>query len=590
MPQLDHLHDVLVILVAAIVTVPLVQRLHISPVLGYLIAGIAVGPHALGLIHDLEGTEILAEFGVIFLLFAIGLDLPLRRLIALRRYIFGLGLSQVALTSLVIGLIGYAAGLPAEAALVVGGALALSSTATVLQLLVERREIAERHGRIAVAILLFQDLAVVPLLALLPILAGGSRDIVSALALAGLKAALAIGLILLIGRLLLRPVYAIIAETRNPEIFAATNLFLVLFTGWATAQAGMSMALGAFLAGLLLADSEYRHQVEADIQPFRGLFLGLFFMTVGMGIDLGRVVEHAGPVFGLAAALLAGKALLLFAILRIAGQGGLLAGRVGLLLSQGGEFAFVVFGLAMQLGVLDDDSAQTLLAVVAVTMATAPVFAVLGKRLAARRTQAEGTPEALAAATGDIRDHVLVAGFGRVGWTVCRLLAHSEVPYLALDVDMERVRRGREQNMPVYFGDASRIEVLRAAGLARARAAVITLDHPRLAEQAVAALRRHDPDLAVVSRARDDAHRRRLEDMGASAVVSEALEASLQLGARVLRLTGAESDDVERSLEEFRRDEASPESALAEHAAQGPGPRGGFVERAQAYLRRKLRE
>ena len=354
MPDHGPLNDVLIVLAAAIGCVALFQRLKITPVLGYLTAGIAIGPHALGLIHDPEGTELLAEFGVIFLLFTIGLDLPLHRLVAMRRFIFGLGLAQVALTSLAIGAIAYAAGLGGGAALVLGGALALSSTATVLQLLVERREVADRHGRLAVAVLLFQDLAVVPLLALLPILAGGSRNILEALGLAGLKAAIAIAVIVVAGRLLLRPIYRVIAETRNPEIFAATNLFLVLFTGWATAQAGMSMALGAFLAGLLLADTEYRHQIEADIQPFRGLFLGLFFITVGMGIDLGRIAGNAPLVFGLALGLLALKAGILFGLLRAFGQNNRMSARVALLLAQGGEFAFVILGLAMQLDVVRD--------------------------------------------------------------------------------------------------------------------------------------------------------------------------------------------------------------------------------------------
>ncbi|RDD61932.1 monovalent cation:proton antiporter-2 (CPA2) family protein [Ferruginivarius sediminum] len=589
MQNAGHLNDVLVVLLAAIVSVPLVQRLRVSPVLGYLVAGVVIGPHALGLIHDLEGTEILAEFGVIFLLFAIGLDLPLRRLVAMRRYIFGLGLAQVFLTSLAIGAIAYAAGLPPETALVVGGALALSSTATVLQLLVERREVAERHGRMSVAVLLFQDLAVVPLLALLPILAGGSRDIVSALGLAGVKALVAIAVILIVGRLLLRPVYAVMAETRNAEIFAATNLFLVLLTGWATAQAGMSMALGAFLAGLMLADTEYRHQIEADIQPFRGLFLGLFFMTVGMGVDLGLIVADAAAVFGLAGALLAGKAALLFVLLLVGGNGAGLAARVALLLAQGGEFAFVVFGLAMQQGILERGIGQTLVAAVAISMASTPLFAELGKRIAARGERPKATPEALTKATGDIENHVLVAGFGRVGWTVCKLLERSEIPYVALDVDMDRVQSGREQNMPVYFGDASRIEVLRAAGLERARSAVITLDQPRLAEQAVAVLRSYDRNLPVVSRARDIDHRKRLEEMGASAVVSEALEASLQLGAKVLRLTGTAGEQVEQALDEFRRDDYAILSALpgreGEDGEPGPGRFAGWLSR-HLHLRR----
>jgi len=555
-PSTGHLDSILIVLVAALISVPLVQRVRVTPVIGYLLAGVAIGPHVLGLVKETHNVELLAEFGVLFLLFTIGLDLPLRRLRAMRAYIFGLGMGQVLTTGVVIALVAYAFGLPAQMALVVGGALALSSTATVLQLLVERREVTEHHGRISVAILLFQDLAVVPLLALLPILAGGGTDVAQALGLAALKAALAIGVILIVGRLVLRPVYRVMAGTRTPEIFAATNLFLVLFTGWATAQAGMSMALGAFLAGLLLADSEYRHQVEADIQPFRGLFLGLFFMTVGMGIDLGRVVDEAWTVAGIVAALLAGKAAILFAIMRAFGHRPRRAGHVALLLAQCGEFAFVILGLAMQLDVVTRDAGQTLLPAVAISMALTPLFAWIGRQIDAPATDgSDGMAPSLDDEKVELSDHVLVAGFGRVGWTVCQVLARNNVPYLAIDTDPERVQRGQAAGMPVYYGDAARLPVLQAAGVTRARAVVITLDQPGTAERAVATIRAHDATVPVVSRARDGRHRKNLEASGASAVVSEAVEASLQLGARVLRLAGTPGEQVENSLEEFRRDD-----------------------------------
>lgn len=586
MPHTGHLDSVLVILLAALISVPLMQRIRVSPVLGYLLAGVLIGPHGLALVQESANTELLAEFGVIFLLFSIGLELPFRRLRAMRRYILGLGLTQVVLTGLVIGAVAFfVLGRKPETALVVGGALALSSTATVLQILVERREVAEQHGRMSIGVLLFQDLAVVPLLAILPILAGGGTNIGGALALAGVKAVAAVAIILVIGRLLIRPIYRLMAGTRNAEIFAATNLFLVLFTGWATAQAGMSMALGAFLAGLLLADSEFRHQVEADIQPFRGLFLGLFFMTVGMGLDLERVAGAAGPVLGLTVALLAVKATILFAILRTLRYPARVSGRVALLLAQGGEFAFVILGLAMQLGVIPDEVVQTLLPAVAISMATTPLFAALGKRLQDRGAVPE-TPDSDLAKAGDhLSDHVVVVGFGRVGWTVCKVLARSNIPYVALDADPARVERGRAEGMPVYFGDASRLEVLRAAGLDQARAAVITLDQPGLAEAATAAVRRHDPKLPVISRARDGDHRKRLEDHGASAVVSEAVEASLQLGAQILRLSGTAGEQIEQILDAFRHDDyALLDDLLAERAASA-SPRPDSL----GWLPRRLR-
>lgn len=306
--------DVLFLLLAAIVAVPLFQALRIPAVLGYLVAGMALGPHTPGPVVDLEMPQILSEFGVVFLLFAIGLELPLSRLQTMRRYIFGLGLMQVVATSAVIGGVAYGLGLSAEAALVAGGMLSFSSTATVLKLLVERGETVARFGRISVAVLIFQDLAVVPLLTLLPLLAATGTSIPLALGLAAVKAVAAIGVIMLLGRFVVRPVYHFVASANSPEVFTAANLFLVLAVGWLTAEAGMSMALGAFLAGMLLADTAYRHQVEADIEPFRGLLLGLFFMTVGMTLDLPAMLANAGTILAVTAALLAGKSAMLFAL------------------------------------------------------------------------------------------------------------------------------------------------------------------------------------------------------------------------------------------------------------------------------------
>ncbi len=327
--------DVLFLLLSAIVVVPVFQALRIPAVLGYLVAGMALGPHTPGPVVDLELPQVLSEFGVVFLLFAIGLELPVSRLRAMRRYIFGLGLLQVALTSAVLGGAAYLLGLSPEASLVVGGMLAFSSTATVLKLLVERGETVARFGRISVAVLIFQDLAVVPLLTLLPLLADPNASIPLALALATGKAVLAILVIMLLGRFVVRPAYRFIASAGNPELFTATNLFVVLAVGWLTAQAGMSMALGAFLAGMLLADTAYRHQVEADIEPFRGLLLGLFFMTVGMTLDLPAMAREAETIAALTGALLVGKSLLLVLLCRLSGLGLATSIRVGLICRRG---------------------------------------------------------------------------------------------------------------------------------------------------------------------------------------------------------------------------------------------------------------
>ena len=556
MPASDggQLHAVLILLLAAIVAVPLAQRLRAPPMLGYLAAGLVVGPFGLGLIENTDEAEQLSPFGVVFLLFTIGLDLPLARLQAMWRYIFGLGMAQMAVTTGLIGTAAYALGASPAASLVIGSALAFSSTAAVVQLLAERGELASRSGRIAIAVLLLQDLSVVPLLALLPLLRPGGSGIAVALAIALGKGAAALVLILLLGRLVLRPLFRLVARTRIAETFAATILLVVLGTGWATAQAGMSMALGAFLAGLLLAETEYRHQVEVDIQPFRGLFLGLFFITVGMVIDVPLLLRHAAAVLALAAAVLVVKSLLLGALARLFGLAWPVAVRIALQLSQSGEFAFVLFALAMPLGILDHDTGEILIAAVTLTMATTPVMAALGRRAAAW-LQASPAPESqrMSEETADLSGHVVIAGYGRVGQIVGQLLAAQQVPYVAIEQDVRLVEAHRRHDRPVYFGDASRPELLEAAGLKRATAAVITLNQLDAAERLVSALRRTHPTLHIIARSRDVEHPRRLREAGADAVILEALEPGLQMGAAVLRGRGVASDAIDHAVEAFRR-------------------------------------
>ena len=563
------LQPVLILLLAAIVAVPLAQRLRASPVLGYLAVGLFVGPFGAGFIENTEDAQRLAEFGVVFMLFTVGLDLPLQRLMALRRYIFGLGLAQVVVTAAVLGAIAWALGLTPPAALVAGSALALSSTATVLQLLTERGELTSRTGRVSFAVLLFQDLSVAPLLALLPLLRPGGSTMVAALALALIKGIAALVIIVLLGRLVLRPLYRIIAATRIRETFAATNLLVVLGIGSATALAGMSMALGAFLAGLLLAETEYRHQVEADIQPFRGLFLGLFFITVGMVIDMPFVLRHAAEVAALTLALLVAKSLLLWGLARVAGVANASAVRTSLLLSQAGEFAFVVFGIALQISILPKDTGEVLIAVVALSMATTPLMSVLGRRLAGWLQPAHAPETArMAEETGDVSGHVIIAGYGRIGQIVGELLAAERIPYIAIDQSVTLVQDSRRRDRPVYFGDASRSEVLHAAGVERAQCAVITLDQPDAAERIVGALRRDHPDLRIIARSRDAKHARALEAAGAGDVIEEALEPGLQMGAAALRSAGTPADEIDRALDSFRHGGGGHIAASAEEKQQ----------------------
>lgn len=546
----EALFDVVSLLLAAVILVPLCRRFGIPSVLAYLTAGVLLGPYTPGPVVDLKVTRVLAEFGVVFLLFAIGMELPLSRLRTMRRYILGLGFAQVAVSAALIAGIAAGLGLGARPALVIGLTLAFSSTAAALAILVERGEAVSHYGRIAVAVLIFQDLAVVPVLVLLPLLAGDGLHMAEALALAGVKVVVVLGIILGVGRLLLRPAYRFIAQARSPEVFTAANLLLVLAVAWATAEAGMSMALGAFLAGLLLADSRYRHQVEADIEPFRGLLLGLFFMTVGMSIDLPFVAGHLPHVVGLAVGGALLKAAVLVLLCRLMGVEGADGLRVGLLLAQGGEFAFVVFGRAVELEVLTEPDGHTLTAAVALSMVLTPLLAALGRGLAARggARSEPPIPEAARNAGG----HVIIVGYGRVGRTVGRLLTEHGIPFLGLDSDSERVAKAREDGMPVYFGDAGRGAVLRSVGIQGARAAVVTVNAGHEAERAIAAMRAEAPRLPVVARARDRLQERELADIGAVSVIPETVEASLQMAGAVLRSAGIPEDKVEGSLRAYR--------------------------------------
>ncbi|HEX2093275.1 MAG TPA: monovalent cation:proton antiporter-2 (CPA2) family protein [Longimicrobiaceae bacterium] len=548
------LRDILLILAAAVVVVPVFHRLGASSMVGYLVAGVLIGPSGLDLIGDVEQTEVLGHFGVVFLLFAIGLELSVGTLVALRRQVFGLGALQVVLTALGIWAALRAGGVGGAAALVLGGGLALSSTAVVLRMLVERGELSSQHGRVTFAVLLFQDLAVVPLLVLVPLLGAGEPDLLGALGLAVLRAVGVLVVIGAVGRLLMRPALRAVAAARSPELFTAVVLLLVLGVGLLTELAGLSMAMGAFLAGLLIAETEYRPQVEADIEPFRGVLLALFFMTVGMGIDLSLLVGRAPLVLGMVLVLVALKAVVAAGLCHAFGFGRGVSTQVGLTLAQGGEFGFVVFALAARTGTLRPEVEQLALLVVGLSMTTTPLLALAGRWAGRRLTPVPTTPRMVEEETEDLSGHVLIAGFGRVGRTLARILEAQRIPYVALDSDPDVVTGARARSLPVFFGDASRGEVLRTAGVQRARAAVVTLDQPDAALRAVGALRQHGPDLPVLVRARDVRHSRELRSTGASEVVPEVVEGSLQLGGALLRVLRHSPDEVEGVLESFRQE------------------------------------
>ena len=547
----DYLLDALVILSAVIVT-PLVQRVKISPVIGYLVFGAAIGPYGFRMIEETGGAFELAEIGIVFLLFTLGLELSLERLRAMRREIFELGASQVVICTFLIAAAAWALGVPAETALILGAALSLSSTAVVLQMLSDQGDMVARVGRVTFAILLFQDIAVAPILAMVPLLAEGG-DVVALLGLALFRAVLAVAAIVVIGRFLTQPMFKLAARTGRREVFVALALLAALGTAWLTQQAGLSLALGAFLSGLVLAGTIYRHQIEAEIEPFRGILLAFFFMTVGMLIDPAVLINQAGLIIALVIGLIAIKALVIIPLCRVFGLGWPMAVRIGLLLAEGGEFAFVIVGLVLSRGLIESWLGQTLVAVVAMTMALTPILATVGRRLERRLNRRHDvTSDRLAAEAEDLADHVIILGFGRVGQTVATLLADLQIRHLALDLDPGRVATARRLGSLVFYGNATHYEVLKMAGIERAGAVVVTIDQPVRAQQIVAMLREHHPDLPVIVRAHDNTQATNLESAGATRAVPETLEASLQLGRAVLTTVGAPIDDVRQVIQRLR--------------------------------------
>lgn len=552
----EILYDVLIFLLAAVLVVPAFRRLRTSPVLGYLAAGMLIGPFGFAVVRDSESAHALAEFGVVFLLFMIGLEFSFERLRALRQYVFGLGALQVALTATIISVIAWSIGSTREAAIIIGGGLALSSTAFVLQILTENGDRGTPYGKVSFAILLFQDLAIVPLLMLVTLLGPGEGSFLVTMGIAVGKAVVALLLVIVIGRIIMRPLYRIIADTNSSELFVATTLLVVLGTGWLMSLVEISMVLGAFLAGLLLSETEYRHQVEADIRPFRGILLGLFFMTVGMSIDIIFIKDNLAQIVLLVACLLLGKSLITASLCRVFGLSKSVSSRAGLILSQGGEFGFVLFLSANVLGLLTAEVTQLLLAVITLTMVATPFMAYAGKKVSFYWESSEDIASlSIKPIDEDITDHILIAGFGRVGQTVAKILSASNIPYVALDLDAKRIAVCRSKGMPVYFGDASQIEILKSAGAMRARGAVVTIDQHLMAGNIVTALREFSQDLSIVVRAKDLAHVEQLEISGATRAVPETLEASLQIGAIAMSSIGVDSSSVMKILEEIRRED-----------------------------------
>ncbi len=560
--------EALLFLVTAGIVAPLFVRIRVSPVLGYLLAGLALGPYGLGrlareaawldtlALTNVDAIRRIAAFGVVVLLFTIGLELSFERLVRMRRLVFAFGLAQVVVSTLALGAAAYALAEKPAAAFMIGAALSLSSTAIVIPVLADEKRLRSAVGRYAFAVLLFQDLAVAPLLVVAAVLAGGtSRGLEENLLLTLAPAALALAAVIIVGRLVLRPLFHSVATTHSPEFFMAACLLVVLGAALTAAASGLSMALGAFVAGLLLAETEYRREIEVTIEPFKGLLLGLYFVSIGAQLDLSVLANRAAEVFEIVAAFIAIKTIILFALGRLFGAPNAVAAEAALLLGPGGEFAFVMIGAAVATGVVSSPDSELLFVAVALSMVAIPIFGRIGASLAKRpRATPEAEAEALVEPPEDETHRVIIVGYGRVGALIGEMLTVHKIPFIAVDRDPSLTARERRAGKTVYFGDASREEFLRRCGIETARALIVTMDAPSANEAVVATARRLRPDMTLIARARDAEHARVLYQLGVTDAVPETIEASLQLSEATLVDLGVPMGFVIASIHD-KRDE-----------------------------------
>ncbi len=552
----NTLQPVLVLLAAAVLVVVVFRSLRLPPLLGYLIVGVVIGPHALGWITTTDEVSTLAEIGVVFLMFSIGLEFSLSRLMTMRRIVFGLGAAQVLITLLLVLGVALAIGASWQTGLVLGGALAMSSTAILAKLLAERFEINSPHGRQIIGILLFQDLAVVPLLILIPALGAPTEDFAATVGYALLKAAVVLTLLLFFGQRLMRAWFHVVARQKSSELFVLNVLLITLGIAFITEMAGLSLALGAFVAGVLISETEYRYQVEEDIKPFRDILLGLFFVTIGMLLDVSIVVENVW-VSVLLVTLVIAKTILIFGLSRLFGAASGVAMRAGLALGACGEFGFVILAHASGSGLVAPDILQPVLAVMVLSMVIAPFVIERSEAIVRRWSATEWMSRAMqlhniAVQSMTADEHVLICGYGRSGQNLARFLDQEGVPFIALDNDPQRIGDATAAGERVVFGDAARREVLLAAGLARARVVIVTYADTASALRILAHVHEARPGLPVIVRTIDDSDVEKLRDAGAAEVVADLMEASLMLASSTLMLVGVPLTRVLRRIRETR--------------------------------------
>jgi CPA2 family monovalent cation:H+ antiporter-2 len=551
------LQTTLILLASAVLVVLLFRTVRLPPTLGYLAVGVAIGPYALGWIPETKEAHDLAEIGVVFLMFSIGLEFSLPRLVTMRRIVFGLGAAQVGVTMAVTWAIAAALGVDWKAALILGGVLAMSSTALLAKLLTERLELNSPHGRQIIGVLLFQDLAVVPLLIMVPALTPGAGDLAVSLGYALIKAFVVLGLILFLGQRLMRGWFHFVAAQKSEELFALNVLLITLGLAYITELAGLSLALGAFIAGALISETEYRYQVETDIKPFRDVLLGLFFVTIGMLLDLRVVYEQAQWVFLILGGLLVIKSVLVTGLSRLFGTDFAVALRIGLTLAACGEFGFVLLARADALALMPGPVMQPVLAAMLLSMLVAPFIVERSGQLARRWGRSDWMHRAMelhniAVQSMAAHQHVVICGYGRSGQSLARLLERESIPFIALDVDPQRIRDAVAAGESVVFGDAARREVLVAAGLLRAKALAITYADTTSALTILHCVQELRPGLPVVVRTKDDSDIDKLKEAGAAEVVAEIMETSLMLASTTLMLIGQPLNRVMGIIRETR--------------------------------------
>ncbi|MDD3354943.1 cation:proton antiporter [Zoogloea sp.] len=555
--MVNTLELVLILLAGAVFVVGIFRSMNLPPVLGYLMVGAAVGPHALNLMPDTGGARYLAEFGVVFLMFTIGLEFSLPRLYSMKRIVFGLGAVQVLATTFAVMVIGALAGLGWGASFALGGTLAMSSTAILSKLLSDRLELDSKHGRETIGVLLFQDLAVVPLLILIPALSRPADELMGTLGVAALKAVVMLSLVLFLGQKLMRRWFFHVARQRSAEFFMLNVLFITLGLAWLTEIVGLSLALGAFLAGMLISETEYRYHVEEDIKPFRDVLLGLFFVTVGMFLDVGLIIVNFPAVLGILLALLVGKFIIVGGASRLLGSPQGTAARTGLWLCAGGEFGFVLLSQVDQARLLPPALSQVVVAALVLSMLLAPLIVQYSEKIVLRLVPSEWMSRSLqlttiATQSMFVDKHAILCGFGRNGQYLGRLLEQEGITYIALDLDPERVREAAAAGETVVFGDAAKRETLIAAGIARASVVVVTYADTEAALRAISQVRACRPDVPVVVRTADEIDLERLQQAGAAEVVPEAVESSLMLASHALALLGVPLPRILKRIREVR--------------------------------------